>query len=817
MRSIRRVLLTCIAPLAVVAWGSTASLADVVVVDKSLGKAVVVIAQNPTRIARYASDEFVAHIEKATGVRLNVVSEAEDTGSSKWRIYIGDTLAARKAGIDADALDLEAAVLRTVNDDLFIVGREDEQEDPLNEESRHSGTLFGVYEILDRFVGVRWLWPGELGTYIPKISVLRIRPMNETVQPAMELRRMRWRTSIGNALKRYKPETRQLAFSDSGLESFGKAIEVYVRRHRMGSRLDRSEYGIHGRVGHSMSKWWMLYGQEHPELFMQDEKGRRGHYDPKSRRVDPCLSNPAFHRFVVDEIWDGGDVLKVGAKDHEASCSCKNCLAWDKPARSDPYMTGRIVSNRYARFYKAVYDLASKKNPNVKVLAYIYMGYFPAPNNGISLNENIYLEFVPWGQGSTMWFPSDQRRLEWMHRQWLGWKATGAKLGYRPNWELAGYAMPHINIRQGGESFRWLGANGMTTACMSHLGQFGTRGPEHYMYARLIAKPSMTIDGILREYYSAFGPASGDVRAYFTFWEKYNMQLLDEGTWSSMWSSPASAPRQYTAKAIAHAEGLLNRALASAKRHPNDEYAKRVEFLQAGLEHARLSARMISAVQAFVSDARKADEARKALLDLIAFRREHEGEYLSNYLQPVRVERRQYGAQIDRLLSGEKVQAGRQRYEQYEAVQAPAHLSKTSVGPYLGYGWYRTTFNVPGHRLDKPVDIYFGGVDEQAWVYLNGKLVGEHTAQSEGRPGPTLWDVPFVIKIGADQLVDGENLLIVRFHASDGQAGIHKPVVIYQDGQQIEFAQSWEFRRDPDNIGIQNGWYNILPGEDAYR
>lgn len=791
--------------------------ADMMVVDGSNAQAVVVTAATPTPTAVYAASELVKHVEKATGVSLPVRTEADDLTDLKYRIYIGDTKAARQAGVDVDALQLEATALKTADGNLFIVGREHPEANPVDEENQYSGTLFGVYEILERFVGVHWLWPGELGTYVPQTNRLLFPEINEVIKPAMELRRMRWRTSIGQALRRYRTETKQIAFSDQGLKDFAREIEKYVRRHRMGTSLNRDEYVVHGRVGHSMSKWWILYGAEHPEFFMADETGRRGHYDPKSRRVDPCLSNPALHQFIVDEIWDGGDVLKLGSKDHHAVCHCENCLQWDKPDREDPYMTGHIVSNRYARFYKAVYDLAVKKNPNVKVLAYIYIGYFPAPTNDIKLNQNIYLEFVPWGQGSTIWFPTDTARLEWMNAQWLGWKATGAKLGYRPNWELGGYVMPHLNLRQGGESLRWLYANGMTAACMSHLGQFGVRGPEHYMYARLFSKPTLTVDAILREYYSAFGPAGDDVRAYFDFWEEYNHKLLQDGQWSNMWSSPAAAPRQYTPQALAQGEALLQRAMASARRHSNDEFARRVAFLQAGLEHAKLSTRMVSAIQDYVADPTTVLDAQKALRDLISFRREHESEYLSNYLQPVRVERRQYGAQIDKLLSDEIVDHGLPRFVQYEAIQVPAHLVKTDAGPYLGFGWYRTTFNIPGHRLDKPVEIHFGGVDEQAWVYLNGRLIGEHTAESEGRSGPELWDLPFVIKADANNLVDGENLLIVRVHASDGGMGIHQPVCVYQDGQPVDFGQSWEFRRDRDNVGIQDGWYNILPGEDAYR
>ena len=66
-------------------------------------------------------------------------------------------------------------------------------------------------------------------------------------------------------------------------------------------------------------------------------------------------------------------------------------------------------------------------------------------------------------------------------------------------------------------------------------------------------------------------------------------------------------------------------------------------------------------------------------------------------------------------------------------IKVPAFWDRTDVGPYHGTAWYRTTFRMPGTWEHTTVDLTFGAVDEQAWVYLNGQLVGEHTIASEGR------------------------------------------------------------------------------------
>ena len=69
-------------------------------------------------------------------------------------------------------------------------------------------------------------------------------------------------------------------------------------------------------------------------------------------------------------------------------------------------------------------------------------------------------------------------------------------------------------------------------------------------------------------------------------------------------------------------------------------------------------------------------------------------------------------------------------------------------------------------------------VDEQAWIYVNGQLAGEHTVQSETATVDDLWDQPFSIEVRPEHLKYGEkNLLVVRVHNSAANGGIWKPVI----------------------------------------
>ena len=111
-------------------------------------------------------------------------------------------------------------------------------------------------------------------------------------------------------------------------------------------------------------------------------------------------------------------------------------------------------------------------------------------------------------------------------------------------------------------------------------------------------------------------------------------------------------------------------------------------------------------------------------------------------------------------------------------MQVPAFWAETDAGDIQGYGWYRVAFTVPADWKGKTVRLLFGAVDEQAWVYVNGTLAGEHTAESEKVSALQLWDVPFAVEVKPELLTyGGTNVLAVRVHNSAMNGGIWRPVL----------------------------------------
>lgn len=92
---------------------------------------------------------------------------------------------------------------------------------------------------------------------------------------------------------------------------------------------------------------------------------------------------------------------------------------------------------------------------------------------------------------------------------------------------------------------------------------------------------------------------------------------------------------------------------------------------------------------------------------------------------------------------------------------------------YHGAAWYRVKFDAPQLEKNEHARLYFGAVDGNANVYLNGRKVYEHRlgANYEG------WDKAFAFYVHP-YLKEGENILIVKVTSKNDTtaSGIHKGV-----------------------------------------
>ena len=102
---------------------------------------------------------------------------------------------------------------------------------------------------------------------------------------------------------------------------------------------------------------------------------------------------------------------------------------------------------------------------------------------------------------------------------------------------------------------------------------------------------------------------------------------------------------------------------------------------------------------------------------------------------------------------------------------------------YAGYdkgAWYRTKFTMAADSV-RPVLMAFGGVDKDAFLYVNGQLVGQHHG----------WNLPFILDISDHVVRDGENAVALYVYDGKLMGGVYGLINVHQPTNEVktdEFA-----------------------------
>ncbi len=612
---------------------------------------LIILPEEAGPMNRLAAQELALHLGKAIGSQPQTISETSLTDSppGRLRIFLGPTMMAKQQGIDVEALGEEEALIQMIDGDLYLAARRElpRSQKEIDTVRYLSGELVGVYEFLERFIGVRWLWPGETGTVIPAIRRLHLpETLHLTVKLPLSFRGMRW-DSIREAVfsdQAYTREAEEIGFSREGLRHYGNALRDYLRRHRMTGNTRKP------KVGHAFNTWWKAYGATHPEWFMLNSKGERGPEPDASpfakANVSMCVSNESLHRTLTQTIWDGGDLLRLGESDSRQFCHCERCAAWDHPVHPpeelpaslrETYQATPITSNRYSRFWEAVAKQATQRNPNVTITTFLYLNYFPAPTTKRDLSA-IMADFCPWGDNAMDHYPMTPEVDQWVKAQWEAWRKTGARLVYRPNHMAKGNYMPYLNLHQTAAFFQFAYQRGMTGTDYDTLtGQWAVHGPEIYLQARLFNHPEKAIDDLLSEYYSAFGDAAGEVKVYFDYWERHALKLVNGGNHERLRRTPSiyKTHELFPPSVFSESEKLLEKAESAVEKETQE--GERVAFLRLGWQHAEMVARLSAAfngIRTISPQTPGFKEAQQLVRELSTFRKRHESTFFSDFYTP---------------------------------------------------------------------------------------------------------------------------------------------------------------------------------------
>lgn len=331
---------------------------------------LIVTAEKPSAAASEAARDRQRWLQKASGATIAIQTENHALTGQLTQILVGDSVAVRKCGVDASKLELEEIFIQTVPDALVILG-DDERPDgvPLR------GTSWAVATFAEQPLGVRMLWPGELGLVVPKKATVTVEPLDYRFVPVLRKR------SIRNSHydERIQQGLDKLGWSAEAFKARASESELWFRFHRLGG-------SFVGGYGHAYGKYWDRFGQEHPEWFaLQPDGTRNQSRAQKGARSQLCVSNPQLIRQVAGDAIDAlrrnptADCVSLSPNDGAAvtHCLCANCEAWDAPGGETIEMWGskeprRHVSltDRSVRFYSEVATLVAREFPQRNLGAY---------------------------------------------------------------------------------------------------------------------------------------------------------------------------------------------------------------------------------------------------------------------------------------------------------------------------------------------------------------------------------------------------------------------------------------------------------------
>lgn len=518
----------------------------------------VIVRQNKA-IGKEAIEELRVRIKKSTGADLPVV----DAGSpeelavpeSHVRILVGPGPLTEALGIRGSDLEKEAYRVAASGNWLVLTG------------ASNDAIFYAVSHFLDEYVGVRYLWPGELGTYVPKRDTIGLPAVDSTRRPEAEQRRLR--------------------ASDTRPE-----VKRWMDVHMMGSR---SQFAF----GHAFTEWYDKYGKAHPGLFAQPPEGR---VQVRADRVKLDLSNEAVDEIIIREWQAAGkpDNWNVSPNDGSGFCVSPGCLAMDEPAGQSIDLIWGAEGNltaRYVKFWNRLLTKMRVLHPEVTLSTYAYSSYKEPPPPHLKLKEGMVIGFVHTFQA---------------YEQWKGWHDTGAKLFLRPNWWHSGAIAPNLTLHATGNYFKFAWQNGMIGFDFdSVMGYWATQGLNYYLIARLSVRPELSVDDVIAEYASAFGKAGPAILDYIRFWETFSEETaynvsagngvtidpngrfetvvkqhdLPRSPLNSGWYT---LPYLYTDEVMGEAHSILDRAELAAAGDES-EVRERISFLRDGLRHLEMT------------------------------------------------------------------------------------------------------------------------------------------------------------------------------------------------------------------------------------
>ncbi len=414
--------------------------------------------------------------------------------------------------------------------------------------------IHAVNYFLQKELGVRWLWPGESGEFMPYRESYQI-------PEKLDIRHI--------------PSIKYRGFHMCGdwykVNEFREWMSrnfINIHRHAFNFR-DEFRF-VRMWADHNIRLNRDLF-KEHPEYFAEID----------GRRIPSqvCLNHPEVDRLMFERLaeWlsprlNQVEIVNLFLEDNQEYCRCSLCKE-------------KGVSTSWFDFYNRLTDKLKAEFPKLKFATLAYQGYMAVPANPVRNSE--FVEYASHNRCNIHKYgePDCQRNVKtWQQK--LDWKATGVPMGdYAYEFDIFSgpdtpftpfYDLIKDTVQRSVEELQLV-------ALIPEVGLSPKKGPDHmshlkerlgnYIYAQLMWDHTQSVNDLIDNWCDlAYGNAAGKMKEYFRAMnEQWNSMKIHFG----ILGNPMSVAAQFMTPEFQKKMGDL---LLAAEKDLNGEKNEALEF-----------------------------------------------------------------------------------------------------------------------------------------------------------------------------------------------------------------------------------------------
>lgn len=438
----------------------------------------------PTEV--FAAEELQDALKKISGADFQVLSTVQVP--ERQAIILGD-LKNPEVQTHAVALKLgpgkvEQVAAYTLGGRLYLAG------------NQPRAALYAVYCFLQNELGVRWLWPGPDGEFMPAKKSWSLPELKFNHEPA---------------------------FAYRGFHLCGDWRDVDLFREWMG----RNFINIYRHAAPPPEKrrgfysMWSSHNAVLPDALFDQHPEYFAEIQGKRYKSNICFSHPEVDKIVAADMaayvrkHPYLDLLSVFPSDNQDYCRCAECAKTD-------------VSTAWFQFYNRLTDTLKKEFSDLKLATIAYQGYRDVPQCPVRNSE--FIEYASHGRCNLHPYGhAGCRHNDGTLQAMLAWKATGLPIGhYAYEYDVFSKNarfVPLLSVVEDAvRTSRRLGH----VAVIPEVSLSPKAGPDVYahhvqnrlslyLYARLLWDPDQSMTEVLEDWSrTVFGEAAAPMMAYYT-------------------------------------------------------------------------------------------------------------------------------------------------------------------------------------------------------------------------------------------------------------------------------------------------------------